>query len=361
HGFPQYWINPNLGTEQELIDAVRTVREAGGHVAFYINSRLCNTKYADRAELIAHSAIMRRDGTLNIEKYGAADLSFASLCNQDPTWRNEFVGVVDYLTHTIGADSMYLDQMAMATSVLCYHPEHTEHAGNPAGWNQGYERMLAQMREGYDADGMAMLYEGVSDVYGPGVSGQLISTMFYLCGGAYPELYKYTFPDQILVDMMNPRRNTGMRAEHIARRSTELLYKAFVVGSYLWTYDLEWDNTFRRDPEQTERLRKQNALRSAWLMHYGQGRFTDTVGLGACTEGLLVKRFELEQGLLVAYANEKRIAGEIKIAWPHTQAPDLRMRTYDDPDTEQAVAYCLRDGWICLSAPDTELAVIIIR
>ena len=71
--------------------------------------------------------------------------------------------------------------------------------------------------------------------------------------GRFPEVYKYTFPDQILVDMMNPRRHSAMRPEHIARHSTEFLYKAFVMGSYFWCYDLECDNTWRRDPEQAQR------------------------------------------------------------------------------------------------------------
>ena len=79
--------------------------------------------------------------------------------------------------------------------------------------------------------------------------------------------------------MMNPRRHSAMRPEHIARHSTEFLYKAFVMGSYFWCYDLEWDNTWRRDPEQAQRLKKVIALRVRWLENYGHGRFTDTVGI----------------------------------------------------------------------------------
>ena len=212
-----------------------------------------------------------------------------------------------------------------------------------------------------------MLYEGASDIHGWGVSGQLITTMFSQASGAYPELYKYTFPDQILVDMMNPRRNSGMRAEHVARQSTFLLYRAFVVGSYLWVYDLEMDNTFRRDPQQLERLKRQNALRSAWLENYGQGVFQDVVGLGECTPGILVKRYLLENGMLLACANEKRLKGAaVEAVWAKEHAPVVSMRTERAPETEKSVPYEMvqRDGerWVRIPLDDqAELAVILLR
>lgn len=367
HGFPQYRPDPELGTEEELREAVHQVREMGGHLAFYINSRLCNTKYPDRAELIRSSALMHRDGSLQIERYGAGDLEFACLCNQSTAWRNEFVGVVDYLTHTIGADSMYLDQLAMGAGQLCYHPEHTEHAGNPAQWNLGYRKMLAQMREGYDEGGMALLYEGVSDLYGWGASGQLISTMFFQCCGAHPQIYKYTFPEQILVDMMNPRRHSGMRAEHVARMSSFLLLRAFVVGSYLWVYDLEMDNTFRRDPEQYERLRRVTALRSAWLEAYGQGVFRDTVGLGQVSDGLLAGRYDLSDGALIACANEKHLRGAfVEVHWAGDACPDVRIRTDRAPGEERPCACRVtpREGGCTVRIPldaDDELCLIRLR
>ena len=366
HGFPQYRPDPELGTEEELRTAVQTVRKMGGHLAFYINSRLCNTKYPDRAPLIQESAIMRRDGSLHIEKYGADDLEFACLCNGSKPWRDEFVGVVDYLTHQIGADSMYLDQLAMAPGTLCYHPGHTEHAGNPAAWNQGYEKMLQAMRNGYENGGMAMLYEGCSDIHGWGVSGQLISTMFSHYAGAYPELYKYTFPDEILVDMMNPCRNSGMRAAHIARKSTFLLYRAFVTGSYFWVYDLEMDNTFRRDDVQYDRLKKVIALRTAWLRHYGHGTFRDTRGILACTVGMLAKMYKINGGMLIACAWEHPVspAAAIDVEWTLPHAPQVTCRTWLHPDQETPLSHELREEngkCILRLHPQEELTIIRIQ
>ena len=142
-GFPHYDTNPNLGTEQELKDALAEVKAKGGHVAFYINSRLCNVDFEDEQENLEKFAIVNRDGSRFQEKYGAADVTFASMCiNSD--WRRQLRETVRYLTHDIGADSMYLDQLAMACSVKCYNPAH-EHGEKRNTWNAGYTKLINEM------------------------------------------------------------------------------------------------------------------------------------------------------------------------------------------------------------------------
>ncbi len=340
NGFPMYRPNPNLGTEEELKTAIQHVKAQGGHIAFYINSRLCNTKYEEKKELMDQSTIMLQNKQLKIEQYGAFDCTFACLCNQTKAWQEELTHTVDYLTNVIGADSMYLDQLAMASGELCYHPAHKEHQNNPAGWNQGYQKILQNMRENATDEGVAMLYEGVSDIHGAGVSGQLISSMFSHYEGGYPELYKYTFPEQILVDMMNPRRHSAMRAEHLARKSTFLLHKAFVIGSYLWVYDLEMDNTFRRDKEQLVRLQQVCALRTTWLLTYGQGTFKDTYFIHDNPNSLLVKSFEIQEGLLLPCSRENvSDTASLCVLWPHKEPACVFAQTASSPNTSQPISY----------------------
>lgn len=357
-GFPHYTPNHLLGTEEELIRAVQEAKDMGGHIAFYVNARLCNTLFEDQKERVEKSAIRNRDGSVRTERYGSGEAPFALLCINDTDWQEHLAQTVKYLTHVIGADGMYLDQLAMAESTYCYHPGHSAHAGDPAAWNQGYDRLLARMRRDYGEDGMGLIFEGCNDAFGPYASGQLITTLGGPFVGRKPEMYRYTFPEQILCDMMNPRRHSAMRPEHVARHATEWLYRAFVNGMYLWCYDLDWDNTFRRDPEQYERLQKVVTLRKKWLCTCGQGTFVDEAGVVDKPRDALVRVYEQPQGLLLAVGCEQGLSGTLSVRWTES-APNAVAFTLEGEELKFSAS--LEDGMLTLSLPDTELAVIILR
>ncbi len=357
-GFPHYEVNPNLGTEQELKDALAEVKAKGGHVAFYINSRIVNTGFEDQQERLQKFAVKNRDGSRFEEKYGADDVSFASMCI-NTEWRKFLLKTVNYLTHEIGADSMYLDQLAMACSVKCYEESHDHHSDRTA-WNGGYQKLIEEMIADYDRQGMALIYEGNNDVFGPMSSAQLITTMFAPKESRLPEMYRYTFPQQVLTDMMNPRRNSGMRPEHVARQSTASLYRAFVCGMYFWCYDLEWDNTWRRDPEQYVRLKNIVDLRVRWLKTCGMGTFRDTVGIVQAPEEFMIKRFDLEDGVLIAAAAENGVlSGDVTIDWDRPKV-SAEMMVYGKPGTIR-LPVRMENGKATFWLPKEEAAVIILK
>ncbi len=356
NGFPMYTPSPALGTEEELRQALR---EAGGHVAFYINSRLCNLKYPQLEELRREGAVMDQHGEPVVENYGAEDLNFACMCAGAAPWQQKLTDTVAYLTRDIGADSMYLDQLGMARGLLCYRADHL-HGKDVGGWNQGYEAVLTRIREGYPEEGVALLFEGASDIHAPGASGQLVSTMFF--NGAFPELYKYTFPEDVLVDMMCPPSHSAMRPAHLARQSDFLLHRAFCVGSYLWVYDLEEDNTFRWDEGAYRHLKQVIALRQSWLNRYGHGTFTDDCDVlePSRQPGSILKTFRLERGLLAACAKD---AGplEIFLRWERPEAPRARLYTLEAPDTPATPALRPVPGGYAVTLPATGLCYVVLQ
>ena len=98
-------------------------------------------------------------------------------------------------------------------------------------------------------------------------------------------------------------------------------------------------------------------------MYKRQGVFRDTVGLGAVSEGLLAKRYELESGSLIVCANEKHVKGaSVEAFWEGSERPRVWMRTDREPGREQPVdcAVEAREGGYAVSLPlcaDDELCL----
>ena len=165
------------------------------------------------------------------------------------------------------------------------------------------------------------------------------------------------------MDMMCPPSHSAMRPAHIARQSGFLLDRAFCVGSYLWVYDLEEDNTFRRDPAAYQHLRQVIALRQSWLSRYGHGVLTDDRDLleqpGA--PGLILKTFRLERGLLLACANPGSQAVEAALRWNRPEAPRARLYTLDAPESPEEAELRPAAGGYRVSLPGAALCYLTLE
>ena len=358
HGFPEYRTDEDLGSEEEFCKAVRTVRDKGGHISFYINSRIANTQYDPSGTFTAKNAVLRKDGSPFVEAAGNRDLNFAVMCVHSPEWRGRLKAAVQYATQQIGADGVYLDQLAMAPPCICHNSSHG-HAWDD--WNDGYRSLLQQMNEKSSPDtSMSILIEGVSDIYGADSSGHLISTFSYYCTGAFPELYKYTYPEQILVDMLYPESNMAMRPVHIGQVSTDIINKAFVTGAYFWIYDLVDDNSFHRDPKQLRYLKDVIALRSYWLKTFGHGIFRDTDGVSE-VPGVLVKRFELPGGILLAAAQKHADCEKFSVQCRQQIAGAVAYTVIEGEVKQYPLPYHFKQGKVTFSLPKEPISLIVLN
>ena len=207
---------------------------------------------------------------------------------------------------------------------------------------------------------MSMLVEGVSDAYRGETSGSLISTFSYYCTGSFPELYKYTYPEQILVDMLYPESNMAMRPVHIGQASTDIINKAFVTGAYFWIYDLVDDNSFHRDPKQLHYLKDVIALRNYWLQHFGHGVFRDTDGILEIPE-TLVKRFDVPHGVLLAVARAECSSTECAIL-SHNRITEAAAYTVTKGIVEKyPLDYKHTDGKWTFPLPQKPISLIVFN
>ncbi len=293
NGFPQYWIDEQLGTFEELAAGIAYAHSRGVKVSFYVNSRLANLKYPISELLKRPAASKRAEGSVRSERYGDESHEFAIMCAGAQAWQTHLENAFKYLK-SAGADGIYLDQIAMAAPCECYDTTH----GHPAdAWNEGCRTILKSIK----ALGLNVIIEGCSDLYGDLADGQLVSTFSYIdC--AFPELYKYTYPAQTLVDMVYPKRNMAMRPVFVGNNQKRLNDTAFMTDSYFWVYDLVDDNTFTRDPESLEYLKKTLSLRTDFHSRAGKMTFCDTRGIVSATQKATV--FEGEGLTAVCFSGE---------------------------------------------------------
>lgn len=310
NGFPEYVVDRDLGTEEELAAGLRYAAENNIKVSFYINTRIANRKYAHLADFIKENAVIKQDGTPEIEGYGDKSLSFATMCAGSRDWRNKILDAVKYVVG-LGATGVYFDQLAMAAPRACHNADHNHPYD---GWCDGYRQLLEEANKIKTNAGepISIIIEGCSDMYGSLVNGSLVSTFISLHSGAFPELYRYTFPKHRLVDMVYPKQNLAMRPVHVAQRSTDMINKAFLTDMNFWIYDLEEDNSFFNDPEQLDYLRKVIDIKKIWKEKFGDFIFEDEMGIVEKSEELSAKTYFKDDCGLLAYTSDGKTVCDIK-------------------------------------------------
>jgi len=182
-----------------------------------------------------------------------------------------------------GARGIYLDQLGSATPLPCYDSSHG-HLGSGDGaasahhhglYNHGYLRMIKRIKERsrlIDPSSFLMI-ENCGDIY-----SQFLYANLTWNGQAYDEffnIYKYTFPEFIQVNMINPRRidDRNLRYAWFYRD----LARAFVLGSVFW---MELGDRFGPGNEELlESAREALRLRQQAAPYIARGKYKDDVGL----------------------------------------------------------------------------------
>nr|MBQ4319966.1 hypothetical protein [Clostridia bacterium] len=325
NGFPMYEPDPELGTEQELIDGIRKVKEMGVHISFYMNILIHNRKYY--TDDIDKKAYMQEDGSVPQVSYGNPAVKFSNMCPNSKLWQDQFCGLVKRAATVYGIDGVYFDQLGCGLK-FCFNKEHGHDFDDN---NTGYLTMLKRVIDVYtEATGsqLCIMGEWTNDTFSPYVDYQLNQLFFnYVCGG-YPEMYRYTFPETGTVDMVYPSCNLAMRPVHVAMKSQQIMGRLFTNGSYLWAYDLEEDNTFDRDPAGQHRLRTINALSKLRKKLMPDALFCDTDGIinsdrpiNTERESLYVKNFKGTNGnILSVYALPGSQTTKVKLCSKVTKA-----------------------------------------
>lgn len=325
--YPEFVPDMELGSSWDLARGCEYVRDHGGFSTFYINVRLFDLQSDFFPTLGRRWAIRNHDGDMFHETYGPR--TFAVICPDCDEWRKWVVDSAGWMVKAFGARGIYLDQLGSAEPFPCYEPGHAHSGQSPVHhgqYNHGYLEMIREVRDRIRAldPSSFLMIENCGDIYSQCTYANLTWN-----GAFYDEffnMYKYTFPESIQVNMVNPRRIADS-AERAAWFYKDVA-RAFVLGSVFWA---ELGDRFcEEDGRLLDHFRAALRLRTQAAPYIAQGVYQDDLGVAFATdEGLpvasapiTVSRWILPKGgVLVLISNPELLSGiRIRVDGPDRHA-----------------------------------------
>ncbi len=227
--YPEYYPDMELGSAMEFVRGLEYIRDNEGFSTLYINARIFDIKSDFHKNVGEKMAMRNYDNSMYYETYGTE--KFTVNCPSDHYWRDYLLDTADFAHQAYKCDGIYLDQLASAEPFPCYAQGHTHR--NIGDFNQGYLYVLRELltRMKTRNDNAYIMTENCGDIYGSYTWGNLTWN-----GGDYDEFYnvfKYTFPEFVQVNMVNPR---GWEKDE--NKMMSYFYKdmqrAILIGSVLW-------------------------------------------------------------------------------------------------------------------------------
>jgi len=260
--YPDFDLNPELGTAEELRAALAAIQARGGRVILYTNGRLVDPASHFFRKGGADCICLNRDLQPYLEQYGTPVL-FNIACPDCQAYRDHFVGVIERLIRDYGAQGAQIDQISCTQGFFCYDPSHA-HPTPATNFLPGVERLLGAVRARHrqlDAEFFTWI-EGCHERFGQYYDveqghGEVGSN--WNIGELVPEMFHYTFPRRIV---------TGL-SENVQR-----LCHTYAQGK---PFDLYLENL--QDKEFRALLGEFLALRRAHPEYFLGGVFRDCVGM----------------------------------------------------------------------------------
>ncbi len=291
NGYPLYYTDPDLGTEEEFIDGIRQAKDMGVHISLYENSQLYSLRY-DKGD-VADRAVQDINGKMVTQSWGINSL--AVMCAMAPEWQDEISANVQRATRKYGVDGIYYDQFCNYRK--CYNPNHKH---KDPDWITARMNTVIRCREEYQeqfGDGMMTMGEWVCDAFGGIMTYQLTQSFFVSQMGFFTDMFRYTFPEFGLVDMVYPE-NVLMRPPQFAARE-EILATCFGNDSYFWLYHIGDDINYFKDERSLKMIQEVNALNKIKKQSFADYRYVDTDGIRFDETVAHIRRYNLDKCALL--------------------------------------------------------------
>lgn len=207
-----------------------------------------------------------------------------------------------------GADCVFLDQVAGGpSSFLCFDERH-EHQSPAYACGPGKTELSAKARELVKAEGehIALGAEYIADVILQYYDFTLPFGLGFFYGDQhFGEMYRYTFPEDILL------------SQYMARENYQQLHYSFVQGYRFFLAPRQQCEVLTAlEPEFVARLAALIGLRRKYADLLLRGRYLETVPLEVGNPEVVVRAYEYGAGAAVAVWNPTDQPQELAVVWP---------------------------------------------
>jgi len=258
--YPEYNINPDLGSEQELREALSEVKKMGGRVILYMNGRLIdpNTQYYARSG--KNDICLNEEGNPYEEEYGTS-VTFRIACPSAPGYRQQMQSELKKMITEWGCQAIQVDQVSCCPGNFCFSTTH-EHPSPSTNFLKGLDKMMRGLSRTYrtlDA-GFFCWAEGIHERFGQfyEVNQGHGEELTWTNGTSLPEQFKFTYPKYLI---------TGI--------SDEIPKLCFTFGQGK-PFDFHLENLENKDYKKmaTDFV----AIRKAYPNYFLSGKFIDNQG-----------------------------------------------------------------------------------
>jgi hypothetical protein len=316
-----YHPDPLLGSPEELRRANHQIHRRRGRVLYYVDSLTLNPDWRRRLrQLYGDLSVFtqgeipdwrkfRTSRRLTMNRSDLEGWAAKIMCAAAPAWQDYLRYWCTKYVRDYGADGMMVDEVGTSYfNDLCFNFAHGHQ--DVAVYGRGAQNLLRRIGEAMaraNPDSCLMI-EGCADLFRPYVHLNQISGVIRCWASEddfFPELYRYTFPDEIFVDgFVNlhcmPDYMKGLPLERVQRWLGEI----FLLGHrFDWTR-----NYFPYSPGDpiSEYFKKLLRLVKATKRAIYHATFRDDVGLAPLPAGVKAKLFLRPRGFAVTLLDSRK-------------------------------------------------------
>lgn len=199
--YPDYDINPELGTLEEMQAALEEVKAMGGRSILYTNGRLVDPDSEFYKNGGSKSVCMDKNGETYTERYFNS-VTFNVACPACEDYRSYLTGQIRRLYELLGAQGVQIDQISCNQGYLCYDKNHG-HPTPATNFLPGVDREMLEVRNMHKSihPDLFTWIEGCNERFGQYYDinqGHGEGYLSWQIGRLVPELFRYVYPQYII-------------------------------------------------------------------------------------------------------------------------------------------------------------------